>query len=119
MEKNLKISLLLDFYGELLSPKQREITENYYNNDFSLSEIAANTGITRQGVRDSVKRTEAALIEMEEKLGLYKRFEQMQKTLDCILKRTEEIIIENKNINNVKINENAGQIISLVKELKE
>lgn len=91
MEKNLQISLLLDFYGDLLSEKQREITACYYNNDLSLSETAENFGITRQGVRDAVKRTEAALFDMEAKLGLYKRFEAMQKGLGEISAQAREI----------------------------
>lgn len=91
MEKNFQISLLLDFYGDLLSKKQREITACYYNNDLSLSETAENFGITRQGVRDAVKRTEAALFDMEEKLGLYKRFQAMQKGLSEISAQAREI----------------------------
>ena len=54
MAKNLEISYLLDFYSEMLTQKQREVIEYYYNDDLSLSEIAMNEGITRQGVRDSI-----------------------------------------------------------------
>ena len=64
MAKDLKISFLLDFYGEMLTQKQREVIEYYYNDDLSLAEIADNEGITRQGVRDSIKRAEAQLLEM-------------------------------------------------------
>ena len=59
MAKNLEISLLFDFYGDMLTEKQRDVVELYYNDDLSLSEIAENEGITRQGVRDSIKRAEA------------------------------------------------------------
>ena len=69
MAKNLEISLLFDFYGDMLTEKQRDVVELYYNDDLSLSEIAENEGITRQGVRDSIKRAEAQLLEMEERLG--------------------------------------------------
>ena len=62
MAKNLEISYLLDFYGDVLTQKQRDVMEQYYNDDFSLSEIAANFGITRQGVRDSIKRGESILL---------------------------------------------------------
>ena len=72
MAANLYISELLDRYGELLSEKQYRILDGYYNNDLSLSEIAENEGITRQGVSDFVKRSEAQLFEFEEKLGLCK-----------------------------------------------
>ena len=55
MSKNLDITLLLDFYGDLLTEKQRTFISYYYNDDLSLAEIAANEGITRQGVRDAIK----------------------------------------------------------------
>ncbi len=77
MDKNIEISLLFDFYGQLLSPKQRDAVALYYNDDLSLSETATEMGITRQGVRDLVKRSEAELYEYERKLGLYERFEQV------------------------------------------
>ncbi len=77
MDKNIEISLLFDFYGQLLSEKQHEAVSLYYNDDLSLSEVSEVMGITRQGVRDLVKRSEAELYEYEEKLGLYKRFEQV------------------------------------------
>ena len=69
---NLYVSELLDRYGALLSEKQYRILDGYYNNDLSLSEIAENEGITRQGVGDFVKRSETQLLEFEEKLGLLK-----------------------------------------------
>ena len=70
MAANFYVSELLDRYGALLSDKQYRILDGYYNNDLSLSEIAENEGITRQGVSDFVKRGEAQLTEFEEKLGL-------------------------------------------------
>ncbi len=73
MAKDMRISLLLDFYGNMLTEKQREVIEYYYNDDLSLSEIAENEGITRQGVRDAIKRAESQLTEMEERLGFAKR----------------------------------------------
>ena len=65
----LEMSLLFDFYGETLTEKQRELFDLYYNEDLSLSEIAEHAGITRQGVRDSIKRAEHALHEMEARYG--------------------------------------------------
>lgn len=93
VDNKWKVSLLLDFYGPLLSAKQREIMDCYYNNDLSLREIADNIGITRQGVHDTVKRTEAALFEMEEQLGLYNRFAQVEQGLDhidCLAKEIQQ-----------------------------
>lgn len=72
MAANIYVSELLDRYGALLSEKQQRILDGYYNNDLSLSEIAENEGITRQGVSDFVKRSEAQLFEFEEKLGMCK-----------------------------------------------
>ena len=94
MAKNLQISFLLDFYGEMLTEKQREMIEYYYNEDLSLAEIADNQGITRQGVRDSIKRAEAQLLEMEERLGLARRFREMREGLSrsatppCVFRNT-------------------------------
>lgn len=91
MAKNLEISLLCDFYGDMLTEKQRDVVELYYNDDLSLSEIAENAGITRQGVRDSIKRAEAQLLEMEERLGLAKRFRDMQEGFATIRAAAQEI----------------------------
>ena len=79
--KKLYISALLDVYGEFLSEKQRSITEHYYNEDLSLSEIAEQLGITRQAVRDSLLRAETTLYDTEEKLGLMKRFNNIRKLM--------------------------------------
>ena len=73
-EKNLEIGYLLDFYGEILPPRRRDIMDLYYNDDLSLAEIAEQLGITRQAVRDSIKKTETELFFYEEKLGLRRRF---------------------------------------------
>ena len=74
MPKNLEISILLDYYGQMLTEKQREVAQLYYNEDLSLAEIAQFANITRQGVRDSIKRAEGTLLEMEERLGLARKF---------------------------------------------
>ena len=95
MAKNLSISYLLDFYGQMLTEKQLEVTELYYNDDLSLAEIAALSGITRQGVRDAIKRAEAQLLEYEEKLGLARRFVEIQAGLDEIIRCAQEISIYN------------------------
>ena len=70
----LKTTLLYDFYGELLTDKQKEIYELFYQNDMSLTEIAGELDISRQAVRDQLKRTEKILSEYEQKLGLVERF---------------------------------------------
>ena len=75
-------SLLLDFYGELLTDKQRECCELHFNEDLSLAEIAEQSGVSRQGVWDNIRRGTAALEEIEEKTGLIRRFSETQKGLD-------------------------------------
>ena len=71
MEKDLKVGVLLDFYGALLTDKQAEALRLYYDGDLSLAEISGLLEITRQGVRDFLKRGEQQLLELEEKLGLF------------------------------------------------
>ena len=90
-QKDMRVSLLLDFYGELLSERRREIMEMYFNEDFSLSEIADETGISRQGVRDSVKKGENELSAFEDKLGLVKRFARIRGEVDKIKVELEEL----------------------------
>ena len=82
--KNLKVSYLLDFYGNLFSEKQREILEMYYQEDMSLSEIASLTDMTRQGVYDNIKRGEKEIISLEDKLKLMDRFLEISGVLDNI-----------------------------------
>ncbi len=91
MAKNLEISFLLDFYGDMLTDKQRDVVELYYNEDLSLAEIAAHSGITRQGVRDSIKRAEGQLLEYEERLHLAERFRRIEGVLSSIVGEAEQI----------------------------
>ena len=77
--KDLNIGFLLDFYGDVLTERRRDALDFYYNNDMSLSEIAEEMGISRQGVRDLIKKAEEELFFYEEKLGLAKKFESAQK----------------------------------------
>ena len=74
-------SMLLDFYGDLLTDKQRECFSLYYNEDLYLSEISEQRGISRQGVWDNIRHAEAALREIEEKTGLIARFEHTRAAL--------------------------------------
>ena len=70
-QKDMRLSLLLDFYGEILSQRRRELITLYYEEDFSLSEIAEHTGMSRQGVRDSIKKSEQELLHLEENILHY------------------------------------------------
>lgn len=91
MAKNLEIAVLLDFYGEMLTEKQRSFLEYYYNDDLSLSEIAENEGITRQGVRDAIKRAETQLFDMENRLGIAGRFDELRAGLNEIIEYSNQI----------------------------
>ena len=96
MAKDLEMTILLDFYGDMLTPKQRDFLDYYYNQDYSLAEIAANVGITRQGVRDAIKRAETQLTEMEERLKLVERFREVKKGLEEIMDCATRISAENR-----------------------
>ena len=84
MAKDLSVSMLLDFYGELLTEKQAEALDLYYNQDLSLAEIAGDMDVSRQGVRAFIKQGEAHLLEFEEKLGMAKRFAEINKLVKSI-----------------------------------
>ncbi len=85
MEKNVQISILCQLYGKLLTNKQYEFLDDYYNNDLSLSEIAENNNITRQAVRDIIKKGEKKLFEYEEKLLFMKRTLNQEKKIEKVL----------------------------------
>lgn len=91
MAKNLEISILLDFYADLLTDKQKEFARLYYNEDLSLAEIAEMEDITRQGVRDALKRAEHILTNMEQTLGVAKNFMEIREKLADIVRCAQEI----------------------------
>ena len=115
-EKNLNISLLLDFYGDILTERQKEILDLYYNDDLSLAEIAENYDISRQGVRSILKKGENILVDMEEKLHLAKRFSSVQEKSTKIANELAEI---NHLLNNEEISEKITSLISEIKEMAE
>lgn len=91
MDDNVRISILLETYGKLLTEKQYDLLDNYYNNDLSLSEIAEIEGITRQAVRDNLKKGESKLFEYEEKLGIMKRTLMQEESIASILSEISKI----------------------------
>lgn len=84
LERIVEYSLLYDFYGALLKEQKRQVFEDYVLNDLSLSEIASERGISRQGIHDMVKRSRKQLEEYEEKLNLVKKFQSVKKDVDEI-----------------------------------
>ena len=120
MAKNLEISVLLDFYGEMLTEKQRDVVELYYNEDLSLSEIAAHSQITRQGVRDSIKRAEGILLGLEERLGLAKRFRRIQEGLDLIIRDARDIRNYNDRFGSFReITDKTNEIIEIASTIND
>ena len=118
MAKDLKITFLLDFYGDMLTEKQREVVEAYYNEDLSLAEIAEDRDITRQGVRDAIKRAEQQLMEMEDRLGLAKRFKEVQDALTVICDCAVSIQVRNSaRDDDPEIRENVARILERAKEI--
>ncbi|OGO78526.1 MAG: hypothetical protein A2Y23_07345 [Clostridiales bacterium GWB2_37_7] len=96
-EKIVQIALLFDFYGQLLTEKQIEMIDMYYNNDLSLSEISEQLGISRQGVYDTLKRAEKTLFEYEDKLGLVNRFLMQKEGLSSINEMLNTILAADEN----------------------
>lgn len=120
MAKNMEVALLFDFYGEVLTEKQQNMVELYYNNDLSLSEIAENEGITRQGVRDSIKRAEMQLFEMEERLHLAQRFRDMRVDFEQIARDARAINDANDRSGySREIADCAGRILRLSQKLMD
>lgn len=91
MEKNVKVSILCQIYGKMLTEKQYNFLNDYYNNDYSLSEIAQNYQITRQAVRDNIVKGEKKLFELEEKLGIMKRTQNQEEQIVKILSELTKI----------------------------
>jgi predicted DNA-binding protein YlxM (UPF0122 family) len=91
MEKHIEVSILWQIYGKLLTEKQYDVLNDYYNNDLSLSEIAENSDISRQAVRDLIKKGETKLFEYEKLLGIMEKTQQNEKTLQDALEKLSKI----------------------------
>ena len=115
MEKNLIYTELLDIYKGLLTDKQAEAMEYYYDSDYSLGEITDLMDISRQGVRDFIKRGEATISEMEEKLQLVNLFRALNEVeeLTNLLKSTNKRLSNSKDINAL-----ADEILRKVQNIK-
>ena len=118
--KPLEMSLLFDFYGETLTEKQRELFDLYYNEDLSLAEIAEHAGITRQGVRDSVKRAEHALHAMEQKLGLVALYGGTGRCAEELAYEVERLRTLNAGtLHSSEADEIASRMMSLLDQLRQ
>lgn len=112
MGKDLSVSVLLDFYGDLLTGKQRDALDLYYNKDFSLAEIAENSDISRQGVRDFLVRGEKQLREYDKNLDLVKKYSDIKKISDDI----RDII---KKSSSASLGADRAQISALLDKINE
>ena len=111
-EKNFIFSILFDYYGDLLKENQANIIDLYYNQDYSLSEIAEEMNISRQGVHDALKRAENILLEYEEKIKLHYKYDKYSKAAENIITLTYNINDEKykKIVNDIR--EEASKIIN-------
>lgn len=117
-EKDLRFSRLLDYYGDLLTDKQRDLIDLYYNEDFSLAEISEHEKITRQGVRDGIKHAEQRLLEFEEKLQLAERSETYYALNAKITELAEQIRMKAGASRSAAV-EKASEIERLMKKYKD
>jgi predicted DNA-binding protein YlxM (UPF0122 family) len=111
MAKDLKLVILLDFYGGLLTEKQAEALDGYYNQDFSLAEIAQDMNISRQGVMAFLKQGEKHLRAFEEKLGLAERFSQISETMNEMKCVAEQIKQDDKRDEMINLIDSVLKII--------
>ena len=109
MDKKVEVSMLLQIYGKLLTEKQYRVIDYYYNEDLSLSEIAENEEITRQGVRDIIKKGEKKLFEYEEKLLFMKKTINQEKQIQRVL----------WNLTKIQKDSSDKQISSILEEIKK
>ena len=108
IENSIKLSILLEIYGKLLTEKQYDMLNDYYNNDLSLAEIAENEKITRQAVRDNSKKGEKKLFEYEEKLQIMKKNKMQEEQIANIL----------SEISNLTENSSDSEIANVLEDVK-
>ena len=113
-DSRLSRSMLLDFYGELLTEKQRTCFDLHYNEDLSLSEIAEMLGISRQGAWDNIRRAEMAMEDVEKKTGLIGRFEENRRTLEQLKDTLEKLDSMTEGQANLLAAEAAKQVEGLI-----
>lgn len=110
------MSLLFDFYGEMLTDRQKEFYDLYYNEDLSLAEIGENYSMSRQGVRDAIVRAENYLNELEEKTGIVARFESQMKELSQL----ETLAAEARKVNSdAMVEDYLRRIQELIAQMKQ
>jgi predicted DNA-binding protein YlxM (UPF0122 family) len=119
LAKDLNMILLFDVYRNILTEKQMDVIDLYYNEDFSLAEISEHLGITRQGVRDHLKRGEAVLTELEQKLGLVKRYSALKRAADALKEEIEALEKDSQAEENPWIAVHLARMKALLLELEQ
>ncbi len=114
-QEAFEMSMLLDYYGSILTEKQKTYFDLYYNQDLSLAEIAEQEGISRQGVHDTINRTAAILQEMEGATGCIAR----EKSLRTALMKIENAVHELMQHEDSTVRHNAERILAAVSAIKE
>ena len=116
-----RMAMLFDFYGDLLTERQREFYDLYYNEDLSLAEIAENYGISRQGVRDVIVRAEASMTEIEGKTHIIRRFQQPRAAIAAIDQAADRLLqsIDRRSYSDVMLDELARTIKENVAKLEQ
>lgn len=111
----LQMALLFDYYGELLTERQRMCFDLRYNQDLSLAEIAQELNVSRQGVHDNLSRAEALLVNMEQKTGCVRRDLQCRKAAQEIIRAAKALV----EFNDMNVSDLAQQILSAATSLEE
>ena len=117
-EKSYEMTILFDFYGDILTDKQRELFDLYYNEDLSLAEIAEHLGITRQGVRDGIVRAEEIITNLEDKLGFSAKYGKQNNAIRRIGELAQRIqTVNSSNFRSLELDECAKEIHSLAQTI--
>lgn len=119
MEKRARLALLLDFYGDLLTPRQKELLKLYYEEDLSLGEIAENYRISRQAVFDQIHRGEKTLEKYEEKLGLVARFLEEARSWGGLLQELAALATELETATNPNCREVRRRLLELRRQYEK
>ena len=117
IEKTVHLGLLLDFYGPLLTEKQRKYFALYHQEDMSLGEIAEEYGVTRQAVYDILQRSQRTLLDLEDKLGLERRYALQREELEAILARLDQLVQTQGEQMDDPVSKELGAIRQLVAQM--
>ncbi len=120
MNKEIKVSQLLDVYGKVLKKNHYDALDYYYNQDLSLSEISDILGMTRQGIWDLIKRSEVYLFDLESKLLFLEKFNYLKDNLDKIRESAQKIVkLNSSNYSDLKIKSEALRIKNISEALMD